>query len=65
MSTFILAFVIFASAFALLSLGWLVRRRPLRGGCGGHKGLGERLACTRCDCEADGEKRIRAVTLLR
>lgn len=60
MTTFLVAFVVFAALFAAMAVGVIVSNKPLKGSCGGLNALGMKKNCAVCggdDDECDRRKR--------
>lgn len=53
MTTFIVAFIVFAVLFAGMAVGVILSNKPLKGSCGGLNALGLKQGCEICGGEQD------------
>ncbi len=66
MTVYLMTLFLFLLTFSALALKMMFGRPGIKGSCGGHQGLGQKLSCTGCACEKDrGSSGVKAVTLLR
>lgn len=66
MTLFLTTLVFFALTFGALGLKLMFGRPGIKGSCGGHVGLDQKLSCTGCSCSGDTDRKaVKAVTLLR
>lgn len=60
MTTFLVAFFVFALLFAAMAVGVIVANKPLKGSCGGLNALGMKKDCDLCGGDDDEcERRTR------
>lgn len=53
MTTFLVAFVVFAVLFAAMAVGVILSNKPLKGSCGGLNTLGMKKDCAVCGGDDD------------